>query len=758
MECSYRVKVVKPISTTNNGCIFEGKPVGSKRRPFRIVVEGGVMEVIKGELYDVEGEWEKWSPHKPRPNWMSTDQLRCGLANVKRQLPAGDLVGAFLMEKLPHLGPVRVNRFIKTYGDQLPLVLGNPHRIEEVARLINPSLSAFSIRLATAIYVVWQDYEAAYKATLWLQQQGITNRRLARLIVEMLGGDTIDALSRNPYILAPVLPWEDVEALGKQLLKDALEGPENAQERLVGAVDSVMQDIVHEGHTAIPKGDLPPLVADKLGIRKKSPLVDQAIQLGIINEAIMDGGAIWRVPGCALMEEELHRRFRALYGMPRQSLVETPKGTALLDFVRKVVKANKIRISEEQIRAVVKVLGLNLAVLTGGAGTGKTTTTRAICAVWEALGGEIVLTALAGKAALRINQATGRKDAKTIYRLLKLLELEADDPFAEIRPKLGPRTLLIIDEASMVDLGQWHQLFEAMTAGCQVVMVGDAGQLAPIGFGLVFHLLCKQDEITARLTEIHRTADESHIPFIANSVLAGKMPQFDPYQGKADGVVNFIAIDEDCADPLIAILEALDKVTEDLGDFSPKMHNLQIIAALNKGKRGGIYTGVSVASINNRYHAKFAFAKGLDEVKGHLGEWFSVDDPVIHTRNDYQEGLYNGSLGHVTVANLTARTIIIEFDEGEAKMTKEFDAARMIDLERAYALTCHKAQGSQAERIIIPLVPTMLNDPTWLYTAITRSTKQCVIIGKLSVLKQALAALPRHMARCVGTDFRVTFA
>jgi exodeoxyribonuclease V alpha subunit len=340
---------------------------------------------------------------------------------------------------------------------------------------------------------------------------------------------------------------------------------------------------------------------------------------------------------------------------------------------------------------------------------------------------------------LRLSQATGRP-ARTIYRLLQGLEgPQGVLAGPEARPTLDACTLLIIDEASMVDLGQWHQLVEAMPPGCRLLMVGDVAQLPPIGFGLVFHRLAEDNALTARLETIHRQTDASGIPQVAHAVRQQQWPCFREYRGYGEGV-SFIET------PTPSIPRTIETVVADLGPFSATEHALQIVAALNEGEAG-------VFGLNRRFHGHHR-ADGRPVIKGFLGQYFAVGDPIIHTRNDYREALYNGSLGHVVAVDPPTRSPVARFDAAE----KTFATSRLLDLQLAYAITCHRAQGSQAARVIVPLLRTPLLDPTWLYTAITRAEQQCVLVGERRVLAEALRRPPKYAARVIGGTFQLHIA
>ena len=273
---------------------------------------------------------------------------------------------------------------------------------------------------------------------------------------------------------------------------------------------------------------------------------------------------------------------------------------------------------------------------------------------------------------------------------------------------LTARTLVVVDEASMVDLATLHALVRFMPHGARLLLIGDEKQLPPVGFGLVFHKLVTDSGITARLTVVHRQTGASGIPALAELLRARKAPELAPYDGLAPGVSLLPA-----STPA-AIAEAVLRAHGDLAVDDP-----MIVAPTNEGDSG-------VRMMNRRLHEMHVRARRCGEIVGALGERFSVGEPIAFRRNDYKRGLFNGSMGRVVGIDAPARSLTASFDDEEHVFTQE----DMVDLSLGYALTCHRAQGSQAARVIVALTPSRLLDPSWLYTAVTRAEKQVVLIGK----------------------------
>jgi exodeoxyribonuclease V alpha subunit len=308
----------------------------------------------------------------------------------------------------------------------------------------------------------------------------------------------------------------------------------------------------------------------------------------------------------------------------------------------------------EQVEAILRALESPLAVLTGGAGVGKTTVTRVIADTWEhQAGGRVVLCALAGKAALRLSQATGRP-AMTMARLIHQLreraeidrQLAGDDLDAAEADRLNRRraslaqitlhTLVIVDEASMVDLASLYSLVTHMPDGARLLLVGDEGQLPPVSFGIVFHRLVLDPAISARLTVVHRQREEGGIPAVSRAIRDRRVPILPDYAGYGEGVSIRRCAEEDLAREVEAVWQYLGGLAGDTLIVTPTW----------KGVAG-------VEELNERLQRLNAAEAPV--LKGYFGQWFSVGDPVMWTRNDYKRGLFNRLMGRVVAIDLARR-------------------------------------------------------------------------------------------------------
>lgn len=636
---------------------------------------------------------------------------------------------AVLLQRVQGIGPDRAAALVAAFGDGLPEVFAAEDGVERLAAILAPDRPALSRRLAATLAGRWeQEIGPEFAAMAWLDRHGITDQPgLARSIVRALGPRTEETLSSNPYVLAKTLPWPRMDAVGLRALgvRMGADSAVRAPQRLLGAIDSAVGEALARGHTAAGKETMEKMLRDRLGSAPE-PLAE-ALRLAGRHGRLAASGRLWRFPGCAFMEARVAERLAAMRLESGAVAVDPEQARRAAAYASNLLPRP---LADEQREAVVHALLHPFAVITGGAGTGKTATMQALVLAWEHLGGRAHLCALAGKAALRLSQATMRP-AMTLHRtLLDLARRKAaGENGTAPDPKLSwldDATMVVVDEASMVDLGQWARLLAAMPTGCRLVMAGDPAQLPPIGFGIVFHLLTDSPE-AARLTKIHRQASDNGIPEVAAAVRRRALPTLPAFAGPSDGVSAALC-------PESGIDAEIERVVGAMGRFGATGLDLHVVAATNR----------RVAALNQRFHD--LRRDGRPEVRSPLGPRFSMRDPVVFTENDYARGLFNGLIGSILRVDPLARTVEVSFD-GKVHLLLRDD---LIRLDLAYAMTCHRLQGSQAPRVIVALDSSRLIESSWLYTAITRAERQAVVVGPVEAMAAAVSRPTAWTERCVG--------
>jgi exodeoxyribonuclease V alpha subunit len=716
------------VSEKSFGTIFAGRCDDGSVVRVRAATAVMIGRPTVGELWSVDGDLRKTA-------W----GLQIAATRAVRAMPSGKLMVDYLAGCVAGIGPARAQRLWRHFEDCLSEALEIAD-VEAIAAVIDPSRPVLGPRLAAALVVAWQAMAGEARLVEWLAAAGVTDLRLARRVHALLGADAPRALQANPFCLVPLLDWKRVDELGRRLLAEAgCAEPDHHPHRLVGAADSVVKDLIATGATAISEDDFRRHLAEKLRAPPDAPVLGRALDLALARKAVLRGpDGLLRAPGCAMMENVVAERLRAMATEP------APVG---LRGLLEDVDCLPGTLSADQAEAVRKALSAGFAVVGGGAGTGKTFVMRTVCDLWERAGGKLALAAIAGKAALRLSRSTGRL-ARTVFRTLAELDereaIEAKLGAGEIdeaeRAKLETKlrslafltsdTLVVIDEASMVDLPSIFGLLRRMPLGGRLLLVGDERQLPPVGFGLLFHCIVTDPAVTATLTTVHRQSSASAIPTVAGALRRREMPDLLPFSDPAAAGVTIAVASgrEAIADRVVALRTAFSADAD-----------VMVVTPVND-------TACGVGGLNRRLHDEYLRTRNLQELRGPVGDLFSPGEPVLHLTNDYRRGLFNGSLGTVRRIDRTEHSLTAVFD-GEEHV---FAAEDLIDLALGYALTCHRAQGSEADHVIVALPDSRLLDPSWIYTAVTRARRSVVIVGEEIILRNALKRPFADEHRLVG--------
>jgi exodeoxyribonuclease V alpha subunit len=402
---------------------------------------------------------------------------------------------------------------------------------------------------------------------------------------------------------------------------------------------------------------------------------------------------------------------------PERNLFSRNLSSIIVEAIASFEKGAGLRLNAGQRRGVRMALHHPISVLAGRAGTGKTTVLRVIHRVAEQVTVPVLQMALSGRAAQHLREATGRP-ASTIAAFLLAVDQGSVNPESE--------PLVIIDESSMLDVPLMYSVVRALPARARLLLVGDPYQLPPIGFGLVFQILAASPHIPkVELVEVHRQTQLTGIPLIASDIRHGIVPSLLAFAGLSAGV-SFIKADEgDVMDHILAVL----------AEWSGRA-DTQVLGVTKRGASG-------TRKINATLHAMTSAAKPKLE-----GWAFAEGDPIIYLVNDYRKELWNGSLGRIEriLGSNGRRALLCSLDGARHEISEE-DFHR---LDLAYAITVHKAQGSQFKRVIVPIAKTRLLDRTLIYTALTRGMEQVVFIGDREAFDAAVIAQPHSHERQVG--------
>ena len=619
------------------------------------------------------------------------------------------------------IGPAKAAALATAFGDGLRDALDRKH--PEVTAILGEET-------ATNAFAAYELKSPEIELLDWLESRGVASAvgaRTAIRIARCWGHDGIDALKDNPYLLASFLPWPATDRVCR-----ALGVAPDDPRRAVAAVEATLYRRLDRNHTWTSRASAEAGAAKLLtGVAAPDGgpagpwAVESAVEAGGV-EPFEDGV---QPMGAAAMEAFLAEELARFAGeAPASDLALPPlAGDEIGHAVAAYERGGPHRLTDPQKAAIAGAFRHRLTVLGGYAGSGKTTSLRGICEVAERFGRDTVLIALSGRAAQRMAQSAGRP-AMTIARFLR-------ETSGDAGARLHAGNIVIVDEASMVDLPLLWQVVRRI-GDASLVLVGDPAQLPPIGFGLTFHVLIEHPAIPKTvLDRVMRQSAETGIPVVAEAIRNGRRPELGPFRGLTPGVTFIDAAPEEAFD---AIFDAGARLAKD------GLHrgDAQIIAPVNAGPAG-------ILAINRRFHELrmqgSAHTHRLVPGRADIAE----GDPVIWTRNDYERDLMNGSTGRIVEAHRDHATAVIDGQE------HRLGAADAGNIELAYAISVHKAQGSQWPLVIVPVYRSRILDRTLIYTAATRASEQVVFVGDRNVFDAAVATAPRNLRRDITLASRL---
>ncbi|MGA2077303.1 MAG: AAA family ATPase [Terriglobia bacterium] len=635
-----RISAVATITTVypgpRGGAIFLGRDAAGKRLRFVAGSNHICRAPVVGETWSLTGEVRG---HPQYGNQVYVEQA--SLIQPRGQLIIDFLGGHPAFDGLG-IGEAKATRLWKNFGSDLYEILSRGD-LEKLTYVLSEDS-------AQRVVEAWQAVAEEADLISFLDARGF-EARLADKVRKIWPGDALTKLKENPYRMLAFASWEKVDRAAR-----ALGVTHDDPRRQVAAVEACLYKRLDAKHTVTPGVMLLDGVCLELGTRSIG-VAQAAVNRALGEQAIVASGDGYQPLGAAAMEKTITNYLRELLAGapgPERNLFSHNIPHIVAEAIASFEKDTGLRLNAGQRHGVEMALHHPLSVLTGGAGTGKTTVLQVIHRVAEQVAVPVVQMALSGRAAQRLREASGRP-ASTIAAFL----LAADQ--GSVNPESEP--LVIIDESSMLDLPLIYSIVRALPARARLLLVGDPYQLPPIGFGLVFPVLATSPSIPkVELVEVHRQAQSTGIPQVARDIRHGIVPSLPSFDGLSAGV-SFIEAG-DVMDQILAVL-AEWRGCEDT----------QILGVTKRGASG-------TRSINATLHAIASATKPKLE-----GWGFSEGDPIIYLVNDYEKGLWNGSLGRIDgVLNSNGRqTVLCSLDGVRHEITEE-DFHR-IDL--AYAITVH---------------------------------------------------------------------
>lgn len=670
----------------------------------------GIFQIIsEGESIEMEGDYTVHPSYGPQLK-VTNYRIKApeDAVSMERYLGSGAIrgIGAALAARI-------VRRFKE---DTFRIIEEEPERLAEV--------KGISERKAMEISEQMEEKRELRQAMMYLQKYGIS-LTLAGKIYSTYGMDTYRTLQENPYKLA-----EDVDGIGFKIADEIAHRigiHQDSDFRIRSGIIYVLQQAAQEGHTYLPRPLLTARACELLGVDEdavEKHYMDMAIDKKLVLKQTMDQVQIY-ASAYYYMETNVAVMLRELNVKYDVSDAEIDRR------ISQIEKNLDMELDEMQKVAVRESVRSGLLVITGGPGTGKTTTINMIIRYFESEGMDICLAAPTGRAAKRMSETTGY-EARTIHRMLEVSGGMEDNAGFERNEQNPLETdVIIIDEVSMVDIGLMHSLLKAVVAGMRLILVGDVNQLPSVGPGSVLKDIIDSHACNVvRLNHIFRQASQSDIVVNAHKINRGEQVILD------NKSMDFFFLKRYDANVIISIcIQLIQKKLP--GYVNARPFDIQVLTPMRKGLLG-------VERLNGILQQYLNPPAPDKPEREHGQSIFRVGDKVMQTKNNYQAewqilsrygipveqglGIFNGDMGIVKEINTFAETVTVEYEEGKQV---EYPFKQLDELELAYAITIHKAQGSEYPAVVIPLLsgPRMLMNRNLLYTAVTRARKCVTIVG-----------------------------
>ncbi|WP_018589990.1 ATP-dependent RecD-like DNA helicase [Terrisporobacter glycolicus] len=682
-----------------------------------ITIVGCMPTLSVGESIEIEG---KWVNHKIYGSQFEVQSFipvtPSSLEGIYVYLSSGMIHG---------IGEKMAKRIVDKFGvDTLDIIQNTPERLTEV--------EGIGMKKVKQIQESYEENRELRNIIIQLSPYGITPNYCLR-IYKKYKDKSLEVINKNPYRLA-----EEVRGIGFRIADDIASKigiDKYSPDRIMQGILFTLNQSLGSGHTYLPKRILIEQSVKILGIESKYVengimylAYDQKIHLENMNGEILIYLMMYYICENGVCKEII-----------KLSQHETKDLRINIEEEIKVVeKEDGISLANNQILAVKESINNGVTIITGGPGTGKTTTINTIIKIFENNDQKVLLCAPTGRAAKRMSE-TSNKEAKTIHRLLEMGFATDSDELVFFKDEEDPidADVIILDEASMVDIILMYNLLKAVKLGTRLLLVGDSDQLPSVGAGNVLKDIIDSNVIkTVRLNEIFRQARESMIVVNAHKINNGE-PLFLNVKNK-----DFFFLRKKNNEEILN--EIIGLVSERLPKFYKfdKLKDIQVLTSMRKGDLGVNNLNIELQKyLNppNKYKQEEQFAKRI----------FRVGDKVMQIRNNYTkkwetedksdkgEGIYNGDIGYIFHIDKDKKTVFVLFDKIKIASYK-YD--ELDELDHSFCTTIHKSQGSEFPVVVIPIVwaPPMLLSRNLLYTAVTRAKKLVVLVGDVKYLEQMI--------------------
>jgi exodeoxyribonuclease V alpha subunit len=671
-----------------------------------VTVVGRITAPAEGEGVLARGEWKTDRTHGRQFSAESiVPQQATGRVQIETFLGSGAIRG---------VGPSTATLIYTKFGEKVFDVLDNePHRLREI--------SGIGPKRAALIASSWKEQRSIRELMVFLADSGIGLARAGRIYKEF-GDDAVKLIKENPYRLAREIrgigfSTADALALKLGLARDSIH-------RIRAGVSHALSEGAGNGHCGMPLAELTKFGAELLGV--EASLVEHAVELeveeGRLKRDLLKGDVAIFLPPLYASEKYIAARLkRIVRHAPPWGAIDVDKAIPWVE------KKNSITLAPSQREAIATALRSKLTVITGGPGVGKTTIVRSILKILQAKEVKVSLAAPTGRAAKRLSESTG-SEAKTIHRLLEFEPKGA----TFVRDEQNPLAcdLLIIDEASMLDVQLMDSVVAALPARAALILVGDVDQLPAVGAGDVLADMISSAVIpVVRLSEVFRQSAQSRIIVNAHAVNQGEMPELSLPEGDSSDFY-FVGVRDSLSVPERVVNLVTERIPKRFG-FDP-LRDIQVLSPMRKGPAG-------IETLNRELqvalNGRALRSDGTRIERG--GAAFAAGDKVMQLVNNYDKDVFNGDVGIVQRVDPEEETMQVDFDG----RVVEFERNDLDDVVLAYATTIHKSQGSEYPAVIVILTMGhyVMLQRNLLYTALTRGKRLVVLVGEERAIRQAVS-------------------
>ena len=684
-----------------------------------------------GQTLKLYGEWVNHDTFGTQFKCSNYEEIMPNsLIGIEKYLSSGAISG---------IGPITAKKLVEKFGTNIFDIIEN-----QTNRLME--LDGIGEKKVRLIYDSYYKGREVKNIMVFLQSYGVTPKQALK-IYRVFGSESVEKVRENPYVLSEEVPsigFKTADGIARNL---GIE--KDSPFRIQSGIKYIISEFCAQGSTYIPKETLIVRGEETLEVPEElieSILMDSIMTNKLSMEKIEDRDAVFALP-FLYSEVSITKMILSL------ALDEVkPLKIDIEGYIRDFEAQNHIDFHEKQIEAIIGAVNNGIEIITGGPGTGKTTIIKCILSIFERAGMKVLMGAPTGRAAKRMSEATQR-EAKTIHRLLELGMSNDEDEFLFDEDNMLSCDVVIIDEASMIDVMLMNNLLRAIKPKTRLILVGDVDQLPSVGSGKVLEDLIESTAfMVVKLAYIYRQGRESYITTNAHRINTGEMPLLNV----KDSDFFFITANgnED------TLQRTVELIVDRLPKFNAKwdrIKDFQVLTPMRKGDLGVNNLNPVLQNVLNKNHEKYDFTD------------FQVGDKVMQTKNNYLikwkkvkrvhgeppegQGIFNGDIGYVTKIDREDSTVSVLFDEDKIV---EFETTDLDEVELAYAVTIHKSQGSEFKVVLIPIFmgPPLLMSRNLIYTGVTRAKELLVLVGTKKALNYMIRNTKTY-ERYTSLKFRI---